>query len=216
MDEIQTPQDKSLADPLPAEPFELLTRWLHEARQGGTMINPDAMSVSTVDADGAPWARTVLCRGIDPQAGTLTFFTNRNSIKGQHLRRVPRASALFYWDALSRQVCAAGPVELASEAESDAYWASRPRLSQLAAWGSAQSEPVPSRTALLAQVHAVAERFGGIDGDGPVPRPPHWGGYRIVVLEMELWVGALGRIHDRVRWRRSAAGGAWTRQRLQP
>jgi pyridoxamine 5'-phosphate oxidase len=215
MDEIQTPRDQSLADPLPDEPFGLLTQWLHDARQL-SLINPDAMAVSTVGDDGAPRSRTVLCRGIDAKHGTLTFFTNRNSTKGRHLMARPRASALFYWDALSRQVSAAGIVEHASDAESDAYWASRPRLSQLAAWGSAQSEAIPSRAALLAQVASAAERFGGVEGTVPVPRPPHWGGYRIVVIEMELWVGAAGRLHDRVRWRRSDPDRDWTYCRLQP
>jgi pyridoxamine 5'-phosphate oxidase len=188
---------------------------LHDARQQN-LVNPDAMVVSTIGDDGAPRSRTVLCRGLDATAGTLTFFTNRNSSKGRQLASHPHASALFYWDPLARQVCATGPVEFASDAESDAYWASRPRLSQLAAWGSAQSDSIPSRAALLAQVEAVAQRFGGFEGDEPVPRPPHWGGYRIVVLEVELWVGAAGRIHDRVRWQRMARGSDWTYGRLQP
>jgi pyridoxamine 5'-phosphate oxidase len=215
MDTIESPKDQSLADPLPEEPFGLLAHWMHEARSLD-VINPDAMGVTTVADDGTPRSRTVLCRGIDAASGTLTFFTNRNSMKGQHLTSRPRASALFYWDALARQVCASGAVELASEGESDAYWASRPRLSQLAAWGSAQSEPIPSRSALIAQVATVAERFGGYDGTEPVPRPPHWGGYRIVVQDIELWVGAAGRLHDRVRWRRAGPGKPWTYQRLQP
>jgi pyridoxamine 5'-phosphate oxidase len=215
MDYIQPPEDSSLADPVPAEPFGLVARWLHDARQQN-LVNPDAMVVSTIGDDGAPRSRTVLCRGLDATAGTLTFFTNRNSSKGRQLASHPHASALFYWDPLARQVCATGPVEFASDAESDAYWASRPRLSQLAAWGSAQSDSIPSRAALLAQVEAVAQRFGGFEGDEPVPRPPHWGGYRIVVLEVELWVGAAGRIHDRVRWQRMARGSDWTYGRLQP
>jgi pyridoxamine 5'-phosphate oxidase len=215
MEQMQTPKDESLADPLPPEPFALLARWMLDARQS-SLINPDAMAVSTIGDDGAPRSRTVLCRGIDATQGTLTFFTNRNSTKGRHLAIRPRASALFYWDPLARQACASGRVDAASEAESDAYWESRPRLSQLAAWGSAQSEPIPSRAALLAQVEEVAKRFGGLNGVEPVPRPPHWGGYCITVLEIELWVGAAGRIHDRVRWRRPAAGSDWTHQRLQP
>ena len=122
----------------------------------------------------------------------------------------------MYWDPLGRQVCATGVVERTSDAESDAYWATRPRLSQLAARGSRQSEPIATRVALLEQIDAQAKQFGGIDGTQPVPRPTHWGGYRIVLDRLELWVASSGRAHDRVLWQRDREGVAWRSARLQP
>ncbi len=163
-----TPHDHSLADPLPADPFGLLLRWLIEAQSSGA-LNPDAMVVGTLDEHGHPRARTVLCRGVDTVRGALMFYTNRESAKGRQLASRARASATFYWDALGRQLCSSGVVEPATDAESDAYWNTRPRLSQLAARGSRQSQPIASRAALLAQINDEAERFGGVDGTQPVP-----------------------------------------------
>ena len=209
------PRDASLADPLPADPFVVLLRWLIEAQASG-LNNPDAMIVGTVDAHGAPRARTVLCRGVDAHRGAFVFYTNRDSGKGRQLAAHARASAVFYWDPLGRQVCAAGHVEHTSDAESDAYWNTRPRLSQIAARGSRQSQPIESRALLLAQIDAEAERFGGIDGTAPVPRPAHWGGYRLVLERLELWVGSSGRAHDRVLWQRDGESRPWRHARLQP
>ena len=209
------PADSSLADPLPADPLQILSRWFDEARRT-SLQNPGAVIVSTVDDDGNPHARTVLCRGVETDRGALVFYTNRNSAKGRQLATRPRASAVFYWDPLARQVCASGRVELTTEAESDAYWVTRPRLSQLAARASRQSEPIQSRAALLARIDAEAARFGGVDGAVAVPRPPHWGGYRIVIDRIELWVGSTGRAHDRVLWVRERDGAAWRHDRLQP
>ena len=210
-----TPHDHSLADPLPADPFGLLLRWLIEAQSSGA-VNPDAMVVGTLDEHGHPRARTVLCRGVDTVRGALMFYTNRESAKGRQLASRARASATFYWDALGRQLCSSGVVEPATDAESDAYWNTRPRLSQLAARGSRQSQPIASRAALLAQINDEAERFGGVDGTASVPRPAHWGGYRIVLERVELWVGSHGRAHDRVLWERPHEGAAWRFGRLQP
>jgi len=209
------PRDPSLKDPVPVEPFGILLRWMIEAQSSGLM-NPDAMIVGTVDERGDPRARTVLCRGVDPQRGALVFYTNRDSAKGRQIDARARASAVMYWDPLGRQMCATGRVEPTTDAESDAYWTTRPRLSQIAARGSRQSQPIESRTALLAQIDREAERFGGIDGTAPVPRPSHWGGYRIVVDRMELWVSSSGRAHDRVLWQRSAETAPWVHTRLQP
>jgi pyridoxamine 5'-phosphate oxidase len=209
------PADASLADPLPGDPFQILSRWFDEARRT-SLHNPGAVIVSTVDAHGNARARTVLCRGIEGDRGALVFYTNRNSAKGRHLAARPRASIVFYWDPLARQVCASGSVELTTEAESDTYWATRPRLSQIAARVSRQSEPIESRAALLARIEAEATRYGGVDGTAPIPRPTHWGGYRIVVERIELWVGSTGRAHDRVVWVRDAEGAAWRHNRLQP
>jgi pyridoxamine 5'-phosphate oxidase len=209
------PADASLSDPLPGDPLPLLARWFADAH-ACALNNPAAVVIGTVAPDGTPRARTVLCRGIDQGRGALVFYTNRDSAKGRQLAERPHASAVFYWDALARQVCAAGHVEFTSDAESDAYWATRPRLSQLAARASRQSEPIGSRSALLAQIDAQAQQFGGVDGTVPIPRPPHWGGYRIVLMRLELWVGSTGRAHDRVLWTRVREGLAWHNARLQP
>ena len=210
-----TPRDQSLAEPLPSDPFSILLRWVVEARSS-ELANPDAMILGTLDERGDPRARTVLCRGVDTQRGALVFFTNRDSAKGRQIAGRARASAVMYWDPLGRQVCATGVVERTSDAESDAYWATRPRLSQLAARGSRQSEPIATRVALLEQIDAQAKQFGGIDGTQPVPRPTHWGGYRIVLDRLELWVASSGRAHDRVLWQRDREGAAWRSARLQP
>lgn len=209
----QPGEDLSLRGDLPHEPFSLLAQWLEEARQSG-YVNPDAICLSTVDVHGGPRARMVLCRGLDRSAGTLTFYTNRESAKGHDLAHRPEATAVFYWDQAGRQAIVSGVVEYAPDADSDAYWAGRPRLSQLSAWASQQSRPIASRGALLARLAAVADRFGGEDADTPVPRPPHWGGYRILARRVELWIGSAGRFHDRAEWTRVDAG--WNVVRLQP
>jgi pyridoxamine 5'-phosphate oxidase len=209
------PADASLTDPLPDDPFAMLSRWFDEAR-ASSLHNPSAVIVATVADDGSPRARTVLCRGIDGERGALLFYTNRQSAKGRQLAARAHASAVFYWDPLARQVCASGRVEVTTEAESDAYWVTRPRLSQLAARASRQSQPIASRAALLAQIDAEAERCGGVAGTAPIPRPPHWGGYRIVLERLELWVGSTGRAHDRVLWTREHEGAPWRHGRLQP
>lgn len=218
----EVPADPSLADPLPAEPFGLVGRWLEEARSGRVQKNPGAMALATADATGRPSLRTVLCRGLDAEAGFLVFYTNRRSRKGRELAQRGQAAAHFHWDALARQVRLEGPVGLSPDAESDAYFASRPRLAQLAAWASAQSEPLESRSALLGQLAATEARFGGSEGP-VVPRPGHWGGYRLYPERVELWVGSEGRAHDRALWERSLradgsgwSGGPWRCMRLQP
>lgn len=218
----EIPKDASLADPLPAEPLALLGRWLDEARSERVQRNPGAMALATVDGEGRPSLRTVLCRGFDPQAGFLVFYTNRRSQKGCELAARSRAAAHFHWDALQRQVRLEGPVAASPEQESDAYFSGRPRTSQIAAWASDQSEPLPSREALLERIARTAERFGGDTGH-QVPRPPHWGGYRLFPERVELWVGSEGRAHDRARWDRELqpegagwAGATWSLTRLQP
>jgi pyridoxamine 5'-phosphate oxidase len=205
------PADPSLADPLPASPFTILARWLDEARRERATPNPDVLALATADADGRPAVRMVLCRGFDPADGSLVFYTNRRSRKGRELAARPWASAAFLWDAVQRQARLEGRVALATDAESDAYFASRPRNAQISAWASDQSEPIASREALLAKLRDTEARFAGTD---PLPRPPHWGGYRLRAERVELWVGSAGRAHDRVRWERTAIG--WTPTRLQP
>jgi pyridoxamine 5'-phosphate oxidase len=187
------------------------------------------MVLATVDAHGQPSARVVLCKQIVPEPGYIVFYTNYQSRKGRDLDGNPRAAVVFHWDYRHRQLRAEGRVEPAPERDSDAYFATRPWQSRLGAWASHQSEPVESRRAMAENVAAAARRFG-IPYGGPgtpeprdvsvdVPRPPHWGGYRLVVDAIELWVEGEFRIHDRARWTRGAGrseGAQWSATRLQP
>ncbi len=223
---------ETLPDPLPANPLQVAAEWLAQARIDAAQPNPNAMVLATVDGRGQPSARVVLCKEIAPQAGYIVFYTNYSSRKGRDLAGNPRAAVVFHWDHRHRQVRAEGRVELLSAAESDAYFRARPWQSRLGAWASHQSEPVESLDSLAAAVAAEAHRFG-IPYEGPgtpepegvsadVPRPPHWGGYRLHVEAMELWVEGEFRIHDRARWTRrpgehgADALGAWSATRLQP
>jgi pyridoxamine 5'-phosphate oxidase len=194
-----------------AEPHVQFAQWLDEAR--GTQPRwVDAMVLATVGVDGAPSARAVLLRGADQRG--LRFHTNRRSDKAAALSAEPRAALVFLWMALERQVRVEGRVSRLDDAESDAYWATRPRGSQLAAWASPQSAVVDTREELEARVAGLAARFG----DDPVPRPGHWGGYLLEPMAYEFWQGRTFRLHDRVRYRRAgAAGGApWIVERLAP
>jgi pyridoxamine 5'-phosphate oxidase len=191
---------------LAEEPIAQLEAWLAEARE--VVPQPDLMALATADAGGRPSARMVLLRGADVRG--VTFFTNRDSRKGRELRENPRAAAVVHWWELGRQVRVEGPVEELSEAESHAYWATRPRGSQIAAWASRQSKPLPARDELDARVAEAEARFAG----GAVPLPPFWGGYRILTESIEFWQHRDSRLHDRVRYERAAGG--WVRQRLAP
>ncbi len=226
----------ALPDPLPESPMELARAWLDEATRLKVQPNPNAMTLATVAADGRPAARIVLCRGLEVAAGCVTFYTNYTSRKGQELAATERAAVLFHWDTLHRQVRMEGPVTRVPEAESDAYFASRPWQSRVGAWASQQSQPVAQRADLKQELEAQARRFGapveelgGTGGtrDYAVPRPDHWGGYRLWVEDAELWVEAAFRLHDRARWQRtlqatvsagisSFVGGPWRAARLQP
>jgi pyridoxamine 5'-phosphate oxidase len=219
-------REDSLPEPLPSSPFGLFLAWFDEARQRQAQPNPDAMVLATADAEGRPSARIVLCKRIVAEPGYVVFFTNFESRKGRELSRCPRAAAVFHWDALHRQVRIEGPVVRSPDAESDEYFASRALDSRIGAWASRQSEPLASRAALAAQVRAVETRFGVTAGDKtrPVPRPPHWGGYRIWIENIELWMEGANRIHDRAMWSRdlrrarddSFSASEWRSTRLNP
>jgi pyridoxamine 5'-phosphate oxidase len=195
-------------DSPPADPIAVIKQWIEEAGQTD-LRNPTAMALATVDADGRPSVRTVLLKGLDERGAV--FYTNRNSRKGRALDANARAALVFYWDALQRQVTIEGPVSTVSDAESDAYFASRPRGAQIGAWASDQSEPVEGRAALEARVWDALKGYH----DRDVPRPPHWSGFRVAPTRIELWQGRLDRLHDRVEYVRDETGG-WTIRRLCP
>jgi pyridoxamine 5'-phosphate oxidase len=229
--------DQLLPDPLPLDPFATFVSWFSRARDLCVQPNANAFSLATIDADGTPAVRIVLCKEIDAAAGTLNFYTNYRGRKGRALTENPRTAACFHWDALDLQVRFEGFAVPTTAAESDAYFASRPWMSRIGAWASDQTEPVQSREAMLAKVDAALRQFG-IDPANPpapdakvdVPRPPHWGGFRIVPGYAELWVGSKVRLHDRACWKRPLteerdntgrligvrAAGMWTATRLQP
>ncbi|MFZ2238126.1 MAG: pyridoxamine 5'-phosphate oxidase [Gordonia amarae] len=191
--------------------LELFDVWLHEALEA-RIPEPNAMVLGTVDADGLPVTRTVLCKGAD--ADGITFFTNYDSDKGSDLAAHPYAAVTFPWIALERQVHVRGPVEKVTPEETADYWNKRPRGSQLSASASAQSRPIGSRTDLEDRAAAEAARFGGFSSGAPVPVPGNWGGYRIRPRVVEFWQGRANRLHNRVRLTLTDAG--WHAQRLQP
>ena len=191
---------------LGADPIARLQAWVEDAR--ATAPQHEAMTLATADAIGRPSARVVLLRGVDERG--LTFFTNRESRKGDELRENPRAAIVLHWWELGRQVRVEGDVVQVEEAESAAYWETRPRPSQLAAWASAQSRPLTHRSELDARVADAEQRF---DGD-EIPLPSFWGGYRVIPVVIEFWTHRDDRLHDRVRFSRSGAG--WLRERLAP
>ena len=192
---------------LDASPIAQWQKWYDEAATAG-VAEPNAMTLSTIADDGAPDARVVLVRGVDQRG--LTFFTNYESSKGLQLTDDGVAAATFGWLDLHRQVRVRGTVSRVSAAESDDYFASRPRDSQIGAWASPQSRAIADRDELLARVAEFTERFTGRD----VPRPEHWGGFRLVPASFEFWQGRPNRLHDRFRYSRS--GDLWTIERLAP
>jgi pyridoxamine 5'-phosphate oxidase len=211
-------------EPLPSDPFPIAQRWLDEAFAARAQKNPHAIALATVDATGRPEVRMVLCKALEPETGALVFYTNRRSPKGDALRAHARAAAVFHFDPQDRQVRISGVVGETSDAESDAYFATRPLDSRIGAWASAQSAPVASRAEVEAAYAREAARFGVKPGDEAsehaariaVPRPPHWGGYRIHAERVELWHSRPGRLHDRALWVRELPSGEWRAQRLQP
>jgi pyridoxamine 5'-phosphate oxidase len=193
---------------LGADPLAILARWLGEAR-AAALFEPEAATLATSAPDGRPSARMVLVRGIDER--DLRFYTNHESRKASELAASPHAALVFHWGPpLRRQARVEGAVERLSDAESAAYYATRARESRLGAWASPQSRPLADRAELDALLAAAEERFG----DGEVPLPPFWGGYRVVPVAIELWQNRANRLHDRARYVRDGKG--WSRVRLAP
>ena len=194
---------------LDESPIQQWHAWYIEAVEA-ELPEPNAMAVSTIDADGMPDSRIVLVRGFDDDG--LTFFGNYHSAKGQQLDANPVASAVFPWIGLHRQVRVRGTVDMLPRHESDAYFASRPRDSQIGAWASPQSEVISGREVLDGRHAEYSEKFAGVE----VPRPPHWGGWLLVPDVFEFWQGRPNRLHDRFRYRRDDMTQEWVIERLAP
>lgn len=196
---------------LEADPVSMFRQWLHDA-VAADLHEPNAFVLSTASAAGVPSSRLLLLKRLDDEG--FVFFTNYASRKAGELVANPGCALLFPWHALERQVRVEGTAESLPAEENDAYFAGRPRAAQLGAWASPQSEVVADRAALDRRYDEVAARFG----EGPVPRPAHWGGYRVRPEVVEFWQGRLGRMHDRLRYRRTPDGTdpRWTVDRLAP
>ena len=199
-------QGSLYAAELDPDPVAQFRHWLAAAAEAG-IREPNAMTLATAGAEGAPSARIVLLRGVDARG--FTWYTNRESLKGRDLAANPRAALVFHWHELERQVRVVGPVQVIDEAESAAYFAGRPRKSQLSAWASAQGRPLSGRDELVTATERVSLRY-----PGDIPLPPFWGGYRLAPEMLEFWQGRRSRMHDRFAYQREAAG--WRIERLAP
>ncbi len=191
------------------EPFRLFAAWLQDATASEPR-DPTAMTIATVDRDGMPNARMVLLKGVDDRG--FVFYTNKGSQKGQELDATPKAALVFHWKSLNRQVRVRGAVEHVTDAEADAYFASRPKQAQIGAWASKQSTPLESRLAFETAVALTAARYA----IGTVPRPPQWSGYRILPLSIEFWHDRPFRLHDRIVFARDTQNAPWQKTRLYP
>ena len=197
------------ADTGAIDPFTLFEEWYGKARE--TEPNdPHAMAVATLDEAGRPDVRMVLMNAHDNRG--FVFFTNFDSRKGEELKGHPETALVFHWKSMRRQVRARGPVETVTDAEADAYFASRPKQAQIGAWASKQSAPLESRLAFEKAVAVYAAKYA----IGAVPRPPNWSGYRIVPLSIEFWQERPFRLHDRIAFTRDRPGAAWSKTRLYP
>ena len=235
-------KENLLPEDLRFSPFKIVSRWFTEAVELAWQPNPNNMVISTVKESSQkktaqarvldnealeetvyiPDARIVLCKDMNVEKGYLVFFTNYQSAKSEQLKVNPKASALFHWDNLGRQIRISGEIVRSPVMESENYYNSRDALSRLGAWASDQSQPVESRESLLKRVEEEKERFKPAGEN--IPRPPHWGGYRLWATKVELWISHPGRIHDRAVWSRDIKGeqedefhfSKWTSTRLQP
>jgi pyridoxamine 5'-phosphate oxidase len=191
------------------EPFRLFAAWLNEATTSEPR-DPTAMTLATVDRDGLPNARMVLLKGVDDRG--FVFYTNMDSQKGRELDAAPKAALVFHWKSSNRQVRVRGSVERVTDAEADAYFATRPKQAQIGAWASKQSSPLESRLAFEKAIAVYAAKHAL----GDVPRPPYWHGYRIVPTIMEFWQERPFRLHDRIEFKRDNLGASWAKTRLYP
>ena len=191
------------------EPLELFKAWFEEAKQR-ERADPNAMALATVDAHGLPDVRIVLLKGVDISG--FVFYTNLESAKGEELKANPKAALSFHWKSLERQVRVRGPVIAVSAEEADAYFATRPKDSQIGAWASRQSRPLEGRFALEKEVARYAAKYAL----STVPRPPHWSGFRVQPLSIEFWRAHPFRLHERLRYRRDTVGASWVIDRLFP
>ena len=196
---------------LPSNPFEAFAMWLKDAHENPVIVEANAMVLSTVTSDSQINTRTVLLKDISE--GGFTFFTNYQSRKAHGIELNPNVSLLFPWYAMERQVSISGIAEKVSAQESDDYFATRPWSSQIGAWASAQSSHLASREELEQRFAGAAEKWP--EGSA-VPRPAHWGGYRVIPLDIEFWQGRYSRLHDRLRYERTATSGDWELSRYYP
>lgn len=200
-----------LPDPLPNDPMPLLLAWFEDARRSERYDDFNAMTLATAAPDGSPSARIVLCKAIEAERIALVFYTSYASRKGEELEANPRAAAVFHWPHAKRQARIEGRVERTTDAESDAYFHTRPLLSRIGASVTPQSQAVGSREMVVSE----AVRIGLKAAAGvKIRRPPDWGGYRVIVQRVELWAASTGRLHDRAVWRRDQDSWGWSATRL--
>ena len=191
------------------DPVALFRLWLEDASKS-EINDPEAMALATVEDNGLPDVRTLLCKGVDARG--LAFYGNVESAKGRELAGHPKAAALFHWKSLRRQAQFRGPVSPLTDDEVNSYFSTRPRQSRIGAWASQQSRPLELRAALEASVDSYARRFG----DGDIPRPAYWRGWRLEPVEIEFWHDGAFRLHDRIRFTRATLNSPWERSRLFP
>jgi pyridoxamine 5'-phosphate oxidase len=220
----------TFAESLPDDPLPLAASWIEQAEAAATRRNPTAMALATADPDGRPAVRMVLLRALCAADGFAVFYTNYESRKGRQIARNARAAGVLYWEDAGRQLRIEGPVVRSPARESDAYFRTRPAASQLSAWASEQSRPLEDPAELRRKVERLAAELertptsAAAGGDSGFARPPYWGGFRLWIDALELWVEGRDRLHERIRYERRLTergdgrfdAGVWSHQRLQP